>query len=309
MKIQFSIPSKTFIVGEYLALEGAPAIVLATAPRFHVVIEKPGEGLCEGIHRLSPTGTLIREQSSVFQKINFKFLDAHQGQGGFGASGAQFLAGYIWSRMSENGIAGKTDFPDLLKETWRTFKLVMSDRGESASGYDLISQFSGGMKVISSHPWDIRDLSWNFTGESLLLFRTGVKVQTHQHLENTPKIPSYDLKQLVQKVEHGFVHGLTADLADGLNRYQEQLHKLGLLHPMVKPLRENLAKVPGVHAVKGCGAMGADVVLVFCKNEVVDSVKARAQEMNMSYVASHADVSAGLEIALTGLTQTSEVQP
>ncbi len=306
MKIQFSIPSKTFLIGEYLALEGAPAILMATQPKFHVIIEKPGEGACEGIHRQSPTGTLIREQADVFQKINFKFLDSHSGLGGFGASGAQFLASYLWSRMAQDGVVGRTAFPDLLKEMWRTFKLVMSDRGENASGYDLISQFSGGLKAISSNPWEIRDLSWKFESDSLLLFRTGVKVPTHEHLQSITKLPSYDLKQLVQKAEHGLLHGSAADFAEGLNRYQEQLYKLGLLHPLVKPLKENLAKVPGVHAAKGCGAMGADVVLVFCKDEVVDAVKARAQEMNMTYVASQQDICEGLEISVTDLMQSTE---
>lgn len=302
MKIQFSVPSKTFLVGEYLALEGAPAILLATNPRFQIVVEKPGEGLCEGINPKSPTGHLVLEHSATFRKSNFKFLDPHMGAGGFGASGAQFLGAYLWNRIAVDGLKTQANFGDLIKEVWRTFKLVMSDRGEKASGYDLISQFSGGLKWISSHPWEIRDLHWNFSAQSLLLFRTGVKVQTHHHLEATSQIPSNDLKQWVQKVELGLTHASVADLADGLNRYQEELSKLGLLHPQVKPLREGLVKVPGVHAVKGCGAMGADVVLVFCENETIDAVKVKAIEMGMSYVSSQNDISAGLDIAMNNLT-------
>lgn len=308
MKIQFSVPSKTFLAGEYLALEGAPAILCATSPRFQIVVEGPGEGLCEGIHPNSPAGTLVREQSAAFRKVNFKFLDPHLGAGGFGASGAQFLCTYIWSRMAQDGIRPQQiDFNEYLKEIWRTFKLVMSDRGEKASGYDLISQFSGGLKVISSNQWEARDLKWRFSSDSFLIFRTGVKIQTHQHLESVPQIPSYDLKQMVQKVEHGLVNGLAADLAEGLNRYQDQLYKMGLLHPQVKPLRDNLAKVAGVHAAKGCGAMGADVVLVFCKNEAISAAKARAGEMGMGFVASQDDLSAGLEIAMTSLSQENGV--
>jgi len=308
MKIQFSVPSKTFLVGEYIALEGAPAILLATEPRFHVVVERPGEGLCEGVNPKSPSGHLVLEHSAAFRKINFKFLDPHMGAGGFGASGAQFLCAYLWNRIAVDGLKTQTDFNDLIKEIWRTFKLVISDRGEKASGYDLISQFTGGLKLISSHPWEIRDLNWNFSTESLLLFRTGVKVQTHHHLETTPQIPSYDLRQFVHKVELGLVNSSVADVADGLNRYQEQLFKLGLLHPQVKPLREGLAKVSGVHAVKGCGAFGSDVVLVFCQNEAVEAVKTKAVEMGMTFAASHKDVSSGIDIAMTSLNLGSGVE-
>ncbi len=48
----------------------------------------------------------------------------------------------------------------------------------------------------------------------------------------------------------------------GIESYANELKNLNLTHPQTLSLLESLRKIPGVQAVKGCGALGADVVLV-----------------------------------------------
>ncbi len=129
-----SFPGKTFLIGEYAVLEGAPAILVNTKPRFLFSVK-------EEMQR-KPVGTLSSyEQSSLFSKIDtgekyhkkeplFKPMDSFHpqspagqwlklypdiariyqiesrdpyfGKGGFGFSSAQFNLVYLLTRRLKN---------------------------------------------------------------------------------------------------------------------------------------------------------------------------------------------------------------
>jgi mevalonate kinase len=128
-----SLPGKTFLVGEYLALMGGPSFVLATAPRFELKIRKKEEqtGLISAtvnhlgqtkslsqasqldqLHEMrkldeadwpfnekSPAGLLLAAHRDLAQSYEFSFFDPHQGLGGLGASTAQFAAVWIFIQL------------------------------------------------------------------------------------------------------------------------------------------------------------------------------------------------------------------
>jgi mevalonate kinase len=83
---KLSVPSKTFLVGEYIVLQGGPAILLSTPPCFEVITE------------------------------NNQFIDPYLGLGGFGASSAKFVLAEkakghddpwgIWRSYRESGLLG-----------------------------------------------------------------------------------------------------------------------------------------------------------------------------------------------------------
>ena len=79
MALQLSVPSKTFLLGEYVALNGGPAIVLCTAPRFELRVEKnSSHAKYENIHPQSPAGKLIAK-NSFYQKYDLHFIDPYHG--------------------------------------------------------------------------------------------------------------------------------------------------------------------------------------------------------------------------------------
>lgn len=131
MKTELSAPSKTFLLGEYVALDGGPSIVLSTAPRFKLKVSPSDDRQDknqyvdrDGVQREgqlksapfvadSPAGQYLAknlapylasiEKSKQFGKSdqsivkpNFEFFDPHFGRGGLGASSAQFALLFAW---------------------------------------------------------------------------------------------------------------------------------------------------------------------------------------------------------------------
>ncbi len=96
MSMVFSIPGKTFLAGEYLALYEGPTLVFLSQPYFELSVNK-GHGETAGIHKESPAGLFIRKHQEYFANFDLKFIDPYSGRGGFGASTAQFLGCYaLW---------------------------------------------------------------------------------------------------------------------------------------------------------------------------------------------------------------------
>ncbi len=88
MIYRLSCPSKTFFIGEYAILKGAPAFILNTGPRFVMKFyPKPLHSLRFGrFHPQSPIGRWMRRYAEIFRNYRFQFYDPHQQRGGCGAS-------------------------------------------------------------------------------------------------------------------------------------------------------------------------------------------------------------------------------
>ena len=81
MQITLSAPSKTFLVGEYLALSGGPSLVATTGQRFQLVLQKVNEENPlvnklnkAGIHPESPAGRWALKYSECFENFDFSFV-------------------------------------------------------------------------------------------------------------------------------------------------------------------------------------------------------------------------------------------
>src|SRR4051794_4338735 len=101
MSLVFSVPGKTFLAGEYLALSGGPSLVFASEPRFELSVTS-GAGKAEGIHADSPAGLFIKKNQDYFKNFDLVFHDPYQGKGGFGASTAQFLGAYAMNAWRDS---------------------------------------------------------------------------------------------------------------------------------------------------------------------------------------------------------------
>src|SRR5262249_128237 len=91
MKLQLTVPSKTYLVGEYLSLQGGPALLLNTAPRFKLTVNEKTAGDNHAFFPVeSPAGKYLKKYQKFFKKFSLTFHDPYDGKGGFGASSAQF---------------------------------------------------------------------------------------------------------------------------------------------------------------------------------------------------------------------------
>ena len=235
------IPSKTFVAGEYAVLEGSPALVLGHAPFFHASL---GE---KSFHPDSPAGTYLKQQN---KNLHFDFYDPHQGKGGFGGSGAEFVAAYSF-------VEGKNSFDSA--DAWKLWEAFPRSEG---SGMDVLVQSFGAGKEAALYSIDQKNRiiqNAPSLGVSYTLFHTGKKLPTHEHLRT--ELPALDpvKKQLVRLLTS---FGNRQKFCSELNNLGDCLDDLGLLAAHSKAAVQEIRSLPGIWAAKGCGAMGSDVILV-----------------------------------------------
>jgi len=297
--VRLSVGSKTFLIGEYLALRGGPALVAVTQPRFSLDLSSQGEAF----HHQSPAGRLIQESSA---KASLRFFDPHTGAGGFGASTAQFVLSYVALKAEQMGFAAalaeiRADSGQGLLETyWRCSSESSAVR---PSGFDVLAQIFGGLvsldlrakaKISSTHSWPMRGLSFT-------LIRTGAKLATHEHLKEVSMTTDWrDLETLAEVATAALAKEQSAEFCQVIDEYGLCLARRGWLAPrsaeIIEQIRQvNLQKALGVEAVKGCGALGADVILLLHKTEGAQRLHAWLKESGLESIATEADLSVGLE--------------
>ena len=246
--MKWSIPAKTFFLGEYAAIAGAPAIVLTTTPCFEVTLtDEPG---LQGIHPDSPAGRFWAEHGSVDRGLLWH--DPYHGRGGLGASSAQWLGAYFAS------ISAPSDGTSMLQAY---FESAWFGVGVRPSGYDVLAQSLQGCVYIDKH--QAQSYAWPFHDLVFILVHTGKKLATHQHLQ-TLALPSQiePLAKLVESGKSAFESGDSTRVIEAVNGYHQQLLEMDLVAPHSYRLVNALKTHADVLAVKGCGAMGADVLLL-----------------------------------------------
>ncbi len=214
-------PSKTFLSGEYAAIDGGPAILLATPPYFAL------------------------EDSD--------FIDPYHGAGGFGASGARVVLG-----LKKMGYVDPW-------QVWASYQ----QSGWGGSGADVVAQWMGGITFFHAEKKIIENIIWPFENLFIALIHTGNKVQTHKHLQELSRHhresgDPANFKSLGSIVLQTYQALKRADQPSFLKTIQDyviELDKLNLVCDHTKEILSKMKKRPYILAAKGCGALGADVIL------------------------------------------------
>lgn len=147
-----------------------------------------------------------------------------------------------------------------------------------ASGSDLISQFVGGVAIwdpgsmaLSEHPFsssdrpEMRRYGWPFAGTSITFLRTGKKLATHEHLKSGKGLSSSglsDMRVWVEDAIQSFAYEDGERLVAAVRGVRRALESDGLVAEYTKDALSDLDSIRGVRAAKGCGAMGADVIMI-----------------------------------------------
>lgn len=279
--MKWRIPAKTFLLGEYAAIAEASALILTTVPCFELSI-KPAGGIPK-IHPQSPAGLWWHKQN--YSASTLSWVDPYKGKGGLGASSAQFLACYLASCHVQN------KNPDMDSMLTAYYQSAWSGEGLRPSGYDVIAQSQGGCvyinrqkKIIQSNPWPFKDLSF-------LLLHTGIKLATHHHLKESTLPEQIDyLSNLVDLAQEAFEQGNSQLLIQSINNYHQALSELNLVAKHSQNFIHIIKSWPEIKAIKGCGAMGADILLVLTEPENLLSVKRKAREQNLMVLATEREL-------------------
>lgn len=263
--MRFSIPSKTFLLGEYVALAGGPAILVSHAPCFEVDFLESSSAQIP-FHPESPAGIWVDLHEELFTSVAIQFRDPYEGAGGFGASTAQFIAVYLYVLHKGGLLKNGLQLNDMQK--WaivEDYKNLFEDQDVPPSGYDVLSQLSGGIQIIEAQKQKISSGSWLFTDVAVSIYKTSQKIATHDHL-NDLEVSERTLKELelcTRLSLEALQEQKKEEFFKAVKQFTQVQQKAGLLSVETSAIVESWSQKPGVLAVRGCGAMGADVVVVF----------------------------------------------
>ncbi|HVT63299.1 MAG TPA: hypothetical protein VHD33_07435 [Legionellaceae bacterium] len=250
----WTVPAKTFLVGEYAALRNQSAIILNTAPHFELKqIATPG---LQGIHPDSPAGRWWSQ--AAMPDLGLVWHDPYQGLGGLGASSAQFLCVYqAWAAYRHLAVE-----PGQLLDDYQS--LVGNEGGLVPSGYDVLAQYLQGHCVYLNRQDNVyRNYIWPFKDLSYILIHTQQKLATHTHLKTLDFTNAVEpLAAIVEQAKSAFDLGDGHMIVEAINHYHELLHHNGWVAAHTLTFIERIKSDINPLAIKGCGAMGADVILI-----------------------------------------------
>lgn len=243
--MKLSIPSKTFLLGEYNVLYGGSAVLIATEPSF--VIE------------------------------NNDIYDPYKGSGGFGLSGAKFIAAYYNERKNLNVY-------DAIEE-FRSKERVQS-------GSDVVCQLIGNVTVI--HPnKTYRSTKWPFKNHELLIFKNTSKVNTHQNIDISKQLDVEKMNRYVSMVEHSMETESVELFSEGVGLFFEYMLSESLVSDSARCHTAALSAMDEVLAVKGCGALCHDAIFTFNYKRNSAKIKSFAKQRGLIYTASSTDIRGG----------------
>lgn len=286
LTLTLSVPSKTFLLGEYLALGGGPSIILNTAPRFELNVTNLNPGRGETTTPFapgSPAGRLLArlagEHSINLNEVAFQFHDPHRGAGGLGASSAQFALLYARSQ-SQQGLVPDLVWPEILA-VYR--ECAWNGEGQAPSGADVVAQLTGGVCWFDGQNHVAERLSWGFASLSFTLVRTGFKLATHEHLMQVPAPRYQGLRECVALGKAAILDRRAQPLIEAVAQAGVLLDQAGLVAEATRGLLAEIkAYLPRVLAAKGCGAMGADVILLLHERSEQAAIRSWVEHRGLS---------------------------
>ena len=261
----------------YAVLAGGSCLGLGTHPSFSINLES----LEQTFHPDSPAGLYLSKN----HLLNFKheFINPY-GVGGFGASTAEFIFSYFSNPKALRN----------LEDAFKTYLSLYSGReAQKPSGADLVTQLVGGISQIdlSASVPKVEKLNWNFKDLDFLIYSTGLKVKTHEHLAGLDRKICDGLVKPCSEVIEAFKTNDSQLFKAALALWSKNLEQLGLMAPEVSQLKSRLeSDIPGI-LVKPCGALGADVVIVLTSKEQKQSVLTKIQQAKLSGLTFKADSS------------------
>jgi mevalonate kinase len=338
MSLVLSVPSKTYLTGEYAVLVGGSALVLNTGPRFELRasrikaanagnsrdLEKSGaqnrdvaalgDGEVAGIPEGSPAHGWLKQREPLLRDWCLEFVDPHAGRGGFGASGAQFVLVHAFTTLLQmnlesamigvaqatsntveivhsatkietnalESVVAKIDTAIMLldpKDVWNDYR-VFSKQG---SGADLLAQMEGHVSIVNMEKCEASSQGWPYKDIGFMIARTGQKIPTHEHLTGLKNDSLQALREPALEAVASFGRDSGVEFARKVKSYAYVLRELGFQSPHTLELLAPIGKQDWCLAAKGCGAFGADTLLLLfaeqAREEALEFLRSRKLEL------------------------------
>lgn len=283
----WSIPTKTFLLGEYAALAGYSAIILTSTPCFKLRLSHQ-TGL-HGIHPESPAGKLWARYPRL-SHYGLHWEDPYQGLGGLGASSAQFIGVYRANAYLEGQPLDK----DALLTVYQD--ITFDPKGIPPSGYDVLAQsaeqtdntarcvyLNQRTNTYLSYPWPFADIGY-------ILVHTRKKLATHQHLQSLHALKDVEeLGQIVDRAQTACDAQESKGFVQAIQDYHQALTKRAWVATHTLTYIQQLQSENDMLALKGCGALGADVILLLVDNSNMANTLQHLSAAGWGIIATNGD--------------------
>lgn len=289
--LQLTVPSKTFLVGEYLALLDGPCILISTAPRFKLKVKKATKQAINGINPYGIAMQFIKNNQITFNKLSINFLDPYEGLGGFGASSAEFVLLYSLKNLI---VHKKIDIEKLITN----YKSLTHLSGYQPSGADLASQFCGEITLYNGKNFSLKKFNWPFANLGFFLIHTNNKLDTRKHLMKLTKskLKTANLKKIVLLCTKSIEETDEINFCKAINLYNKYLQKQNLICDKTTQILNRIFTNKNVLAAKGCGALGSDVILVITAKKHKNQFLKWARQNKLTVIATNNNISPGIEV-------------
>lgn len=308
MALVYSAPGKCFVAGEYLAMDGGPSLIVNVEPRFELRLSE-GRGAREGLPAGSPAASFMDRHPEFFAGLDLDFRDPHQGAGGWGASTAQYLtvyAAHAWGAAANDEAGRDLDLRELLESYQRD---AWNGQGRAPSGADLVAQSRGGWVFFERATGMLQVSAWPFENLEAYLIRTGEKVATHEHLRALGDWDSSSLRRTMNRLREAWSAADGDAFCGALGDYGADLRARGWATERSRSLLHDLLWRDGVRAAKGCGAMGADLVLAIVERDERRSFENFLEEAGLQAIRARESQSPGLGLRVESAVSFAEVSP
>ena len=261
-------------------LLGGSALGLATKPCFNISYDVQAKEAFQ-FHPDSPAGLYLKKHNkSVFVSISDPY------PGGFGKSTAEYI-----SVVASDIIEKKQDFFEVLK----VYKSL-----HQGSGIDLAFQYFGNVCLADPLIQFYQNFNWHFENLDFYILSTGLKVSTHEHLKNLDLKKLAALPALSNKITHVYAQNKEFEFLALMKEWCTLLKKYDLTHESSLEMKNRLEAFDAIKLAKPCGALGADVMLVFFAKSQREDVFNYLVENKYKVQAHSSDLCSGVVQQLQG---------
>lgn len=288
--MKLEIPGKTYLVGEYSVLLGGSAIGLATQPCFQIDYGQNPKTSSDKpdlivFHPDSPAARYLKKHGC---SINATLKDPYL-NGGFGRSTAEY-----WSAI----------LPDLLKTNQNFYNIFDEYKSlHTGSGVDLAFQFFGGICLADPVIQFYQTFSWHFENLDFFILSTGFKISTHEHLKTLDISLLKELPVLSNRITRVFAENKEFEFLSLMKQWCTLLEQHKLVHPNSLELKARLEAFESIKLAKPCGALGADVIIVFFAKSQKETVKNYLFQNGFMVQAHSSDLVTGVSAQLETLRE------
>lgn len=212
--------------------------------------------------------------SSLSTDFNFR-IQSKLNLGGFGKSTAEFISAWIF----KNNIKNLDDLrsTNLQKIFSDYLNLYVETESMKPSGADLVCMLLGKVAYFKKSVVESEALNWSFKNLDFAIISTGLKVNTHEHLNNLNKTVIEDLPLKSQIVVNSYLDNNEQLFINSLSEWSNLLYSKKLQNEDVWIQKGSIEKNKKILLAKPNGALGADTMTILFerlnKEAVIDDLK------------------------------------